>query len=252
MQERKQAILSAIIKEYIETAQPVGSNALVDKYHFNLSTATIRNEMKRLEKDGYLIQPHTSAGRVPTDKGYRFFVDNLMQERSLSIPEQRGLQTELLKTKAKYNRLAKTTAKILSRLSDNLVVSGILNSEELWESGMTKLLKQPEFQNPDEVYNVAEALDLLDEHIDKICDKAQQKSIQVYIGKENPLKIANCSMVISQIQYPSGEKGVIAIIGPKRMNYNKNISLIKCLTKLLGSGLMIIIIVQLLNCSIVD
>lgn len=242
MTKRQQKILSAIIKEYIQTAEPVGSKILVNKYNFKLSTATIRNEMKELENLKYIAQPHTSAGRIPTNKGYRFFVDSLMKERSLTINEQRQLQAELLKTRAKYNRLAKTTAKALSHLSNNLVISGIFDSDEIWEAGMPKLLKQPEFQDSDEVYNIAEALDLLDGHLDDLCSKTKDKCVKVYIGKENPLNIENCSMIISQIKYPSGQKGIIAIIGPKRMKYEKNISLLKHITKLLGSGLGIIII----------
>ncbi len=247
MNSRQRTILTTIIKEYIQTAEPVGSKVLVDKYNFDLSSATLRNEMKELEDMGFLTQPHTSAGRTPTDKGYRFFVDSLMGEKELTVSEQRQLQTELIKTKAKYNRLAKSTAKILSRLSDNLVISGILNSNDFCEAGMPKLLKQPEFKNPDEVYCVAEALDLLDERTDMLCQKAKDKAVKVYIGKENPLHIKNCSMIVSQIKYPSGEKGFIAIIGPKRMHYDKNISLLEHITKFLGSGLMIIVLINLIS-----
>lgn len=247
MNSRQKTILNAIIKEYIQTAEPVGSKVLVDKYNFDLSSATLRNEMKELEDMGFLTQPHTSAGRTPTDKGYRFFVDSLMGEKELTVSEQRQLQTELIKTKAKYNRLAKSTGKILSRLSDNLVISGVLGSQDIWEAGMPKLLKQPEFKNPDEVYDVAEALDLLDENVDTLCNKAKSKCIKVYIGKENPLHINNCSMIVSQIKYPSGEKGFIAIIGPKRMHYDKNISLLEHITKFLGSGLMIIVLANIVS-----
>lgn len=254
MNPRQKSILNAIIKEYIQTAEPVGSKILVEKYHFNLSSATLRHEMKEIEDMGFLTQPHTSAGRIPTDKGYRFFVDSLMGEKELTINEQRQLQAELLKTKAKYNRLAKSTAKLLSRLSDNLVISGMLDSQDVWEAGMPKLLKQPEFKNPDEVYDVAEALDLLDDNIDTLCDKVvaghrtiKSKCVKVYIGKENPLHIKNCSMIVSQIKYPSGEKGFIAIIGPKRMHYDKNISLLEHITKFLGSGLLLIIFLPLIT-----
>ncbi len=246
MTKRQEKILSAVIKKYIQTAEPVGSKIIAEKHSFKLSTATIRNEMKELENLGYITHPHTSAGRIPTDKGYRFFVDTLMKERSLSVDEQRQLQTELLKTKAKYNRLARTTARALSHLSNNLVISGILDSDEIWEAGMPKLLKNPEFQDSEEIYNIAEALDLLDEHLEDICSKDKDKSVKVYIGKENPLNVENCSMVVSQIKYPSGQKGFIAIIGPKRMKYGKNVSLLKHITKLLGSGLMVILFINFL------
>ncbi|MFA6736938.1 MAG: winged-helix domain-containing protein, partial [Saccharofermentanales bacterium] len=82
LDERKKLILKAVVDDYISTAEPVGSKALALRSDFNISSATIRNEMAELENDGYLIHPHTSAGRIPTDKGYRVYVDNLMQ-----IPE---------------------------------------------------------------------------------------------------------------------------------------------------------------------
>lgn len=85
LDERKRKILSSVVEDYIESAEPVGSKTLVDKYHLEYSSATIRNEMKLLEEEGYLEQPHVSAGRIPSTKGYRYYVDNLMKERKLSM-----------------------------------------------------------------------------------------------------------------------------------------------------------------------
>ena len=97
--ERQKKILSAVVKEYTETAIPAGSRVIVNKYSFNLSPATIRNEMVELDRQGYLYQPHVSAGRIPTDKGYRYFVDAIMEDRELTLEEQKKLQKELLKLK---------------------------------------------------------------------------------------------------------------------------------------------------------
>lgn len=85
LDERKRKILSSVVEDYIESAEPVGSKTLVEKYKLNYSSATIRNEMKVLEEEGYLEQPHISAGRIPSTKGYRYYVDNLMKERKLSM-----------------------------------------------------------------------------------------------------------------------------------------------------------------------
>lgn len=85
LDDRKRKILSSVVEDYITCAEPVGSKTLVDKYHLNYSSATIRNEMKLLEEEGYLEQPHVSAGRVPSTKGYRYYVDNLMKESKLSM-----------------------------------------------------------------------------------------------------------------------------------------------------------------------
>lgn len=85
LDERKKKILSSVVEDYIESAEPVGSKTLVEKYHLDYSSATIRNDMKILEEEGYLEQPHISAGRIPSTKGYRYYVDNLMKERKLSM-----------------------------------------------------------------------------------------------------------------------------------------------------------------------
>ena len=85
LDDRKKKILSSVIEDYIMSAEPVGSKTLVDKYHLKYSSATIRNDMKLLEEEGYLEQPHVSAGRIPSTKGYRYYVDNLMKEKDLSM-----------------------------------------------------------------------------------------------------------------------------------------------------------------------
>ena len=91
LNERKQRILHAVITDYIQTAEPVGSRTISRHYQLDLSAATIRNEMADLEELGYLTQPHTSAGRIPTQQGYRFYVDTLMDAESLSEEEEKFL-----------------------------------------------------------------------------------------------------------------------------------------------------------------
>jgi transcriptional regulator of heat shock response len=213
----------------------------------NVSSATIRNEMKELEDDGYIFQPYTSAGRVPTDKGYRYFVDTLMSEKELNRNEQKTLQTELLKLRAERNRMARSMAKMLSLMSNNLALSGIVDSESVWDFGMKELLKNPEFHESDKVCQVAELLEYVDENIESLSRDVETKSVEIYIGNENPLaKVESCSMIVSGIEFPSGEKGIVAVVGPKRMKYSKNVSLVKYVKKLLGSGLVIILAVVII------
>ncbi|MCK4799425.1 hypothetical protein KAS31_00425, partial [Candidatus Parcubacteria bacterium] len=166
MQERQEIILGSIIREYVDSAIPVSSSLLVEKYDFNLSPATIRAEMLELENEGYLYQPHTSAGRVPTDQGFRYFVDELMREKELTKKEQNSLQVELLKLKAQNKMLARMTAKLLSTMSGNLAVSGVIDSDDFYKSGIQKLLSQPEFGDLDSVSKMAEVIDYLDESME--------------------------------------------------------------------------------------
>src|SRR5689334_24178448 len=95
LDDRKLAVLRAIVEDYVSTNEPVGSKALADRHNLGVSPATIRNDMAALEEQGYIAQPHTSAGRVPTDKGYRLFVDRLSQIKPLSGAERRAIETFL-------------------------------------------------------------------------------------------------------------------------------------------------------------
>jgi heat-inducible transcriptional repressor len=95
MEDRKLAVLRAIVEDYVQTHEPVGSKALADRHSLGVSSATIRNDMSALEEEGYISAPHTSAGRIPTDKGYRLFVDKLNSIKPMSQPERKAIQTFL-------------------------------------------------------------------------------------------------------------------------------------------------------------
>jgi heat-inducible transcriptional repressor len=240
MDERLKKILAAVIEEYTNSAVPVGSKIIAEKYGLDMSPATIRNEMNELEKSGYLHQPHISAGRIPTDKGYRFFVEEMMGEQKLTIVEQKKLQTEILKLKAQNNRLSRTTAKLLASLSGGLAITG--SEKDYYDFGMSELLAKPEFREIDEFCRVAEALDYIDENIDSILSEIKDGETRIFIGKENPIKeISNCSMVVSPYKTKGGERGVLAIIGPKRMKYAKNKSLLDYVRKLISSSAVIVV-----------
>lgn len=245
MTERQEMILGAIVQEYIETALPVGSALLAEKFDFGLSPATLRFEMMDLEEEGYLYQPHTSAGRIPTDAGFRYFVDKLMEERPLSVREQKALQVEILKLKAQNRMLVRECAKLLAGMSDSLAVSGLIDSDDFYKSGTQKLLSKPEFNNLDSVCKLAEVLDYLDENAEGLCDKlAATEESSIFIGRENPIGLADeCSMVVSRYNLKSGEEGLLAIIGPKRMPYSRNISIIQHFKKLLGGELVLFLVI---------
>ena len=111
LDERKKKILHAVIRNYLETGEPVGSRTISKYTDLNLSSATIRNEMSDLEELGYIVQPHTSAGRIPTDQAYRLYVDSMMEEKDKEIEELKGL---LLETEDKMDRVLKNVAKVLA------------------------------------------------------------------------------------------------------------------------------------------
>ena len=245
MNKRQQEILAAVIEEYTNSAVPVGSKILVEKYKFDISPATIRNDMVKLETEGFLHQPHISAGRIPTDKGYKYFVEEIMGDQELSLSDQKKLQTELLKLRAQHQRLSRTTAKLLSGMSGNLAISTI--EKDFSDFGIRELLEKPEFQEVDEFCKIVEALDFIDENVDFILKNVKENETKIFIGKDNPIKgISNCSMVVSPYKTKSGEKGVLAIIGPKRMKYAENKSLLDYVRKLLSASAVIILLIHVI------
>jgi heat-inducible transcriptional repressor len=224
MQTRQQTILEILVEEYIKTAEPVGSQILVENYKLEISPATVRSEMAELTDAGYLKQPHTSAGRIPTDKGYRFFVDNLMEEKNLTKTEENALRSA---TKRKAQRqFAKEMAKTISLFSQNLGICAFLEKEDFFSSGLTQLIKEPEFMRfpgPFEILEDALSFfDQMDKEIEKIF-ALSNNDVRVLIGKENKIQeLDDFSFVVSRC----GRKGVVGVLGPKRMDYAKNIALV--------------------------
>ncbi|MFH1175314.1 MAG: hypothetical protein V1698_01155 [bacterium] len=235
-ESRKEQILAAVVEEYTKTGFPVGSDAIAEKY-VSASPATIRAEMAELEEEGFLHQPHISAGRVPTDQGFRYFVNQLMREKPLSLNQQKDLELQLLESRAQYARLARTTAKLLSGFSKTFAIAGFLEDENFYESGIKEFLTSSEFTELDQIAQAAEILDYLDEWLDEIVPKKLEQGTQIFIGEENPIsQLRDYSMIISDFGLPDGRKGYIAIVGPKRMRYDKNIPLVEFVRGLLGKN----------------
>lgn len=243
MNERQEKILTAIVKEYTKTGLPVGSNILAENYNFEVSSATLRSDMANLEKKGLLYQPYTSAGRVPTDEGYRYFVEKIMPDRELTKKEQLTLQKELLQLKAQNNRLTRTTAKLLATLSGYVAITALPSKNDFSEFGLKSLLKNAKTEDLDDICHLAETLDCIDERCEDLMLALSNEKTQIFIGEKNPIfKSKNHSMIVSQYEQ-NGERGIVALIGPKNMKYEKNKSLIDYVKKILGgSGLFILFI----------
>lgn len=222
LNDRKKALLEAIIKQHIKTAVPVGSNLLATKGGFDLSTATLRNEMMDLEKEGYLAQPHTSAGRVPTEKGYRFFIDNFLEDKGLSEKHKNQLEM-MLKSEKDDSFAVKQVAKEMAAISNGAVVVGF-SPRDIYYTGLTNVFRQPEFAELDVIYNLSEVIDHLDDAVGKIFNNIT-RDVQILLGKENPFG-KQCSTILTKYQR-AGNEGLIAILGPMRMNYSHNRALIK-------------------------
>ena len=223
MTERQKQILSAIIEQYAEVASPVGSSLLAKV--FDVSSATVRAEMAELERLGYIMQPHTSAGRVPTDKGYRFYVNNLSEDKIETSVERRGERALAARVQpgAAPERLIRNTVDTLVELTHNLGLATIGN--QLYMSGLSNLFGQPEFMNAGQVQQVASLLDNLEPWLR---EAAPNEPLSVYIGQENPIgRAAGCSLIISRFRSPFSDRSYVGVLGPTRQSYRDVMNLVQ-------------------------
>jgi heat-inducible transcriptional repressor len=222
MTSRQEKILQAIIEQYAEVASPVGSSLLAKA--FDVSSATIRSEMAGLEQLGYIHQPHTSAGRVPTDKGYRYYVNQISGQENTSLPERRAQRA--LAARVSHGGLPEHTIRsavdTLVELTHNLGLATI--GDQLYMSGLSNLFGQPEFMQPSQVKAVAGLLDNLEPWLH---EAAPNKPLSVYIGRENPIgRGAGCTLIISSFRSPFSDRSYIGTLGPTRQSYKDVMSLV--------------------------
>jgi heat-inducible transcriptional repressor len=232
MTERQQNILRAIVEQYAEVAAPVGSHLLAKL--FNVSSATIRAEMAELERTGYITQPHTSAGRIPTDKGYRFYVNQTTESGDLETSSrgERAL-TARIGEGSVPERAIRNTVDTLVELTHNLGLATI--GKQLYMSGLSNLFGQPEFMNANQVREVALLLDNLEPWLR---EAAPNKPLSVYIGAENPIgRSAGCTLIISKFRSPYSDKSFIGVLGPTRQSYREVMSLVENAGQMLEKAL---------------
>lgn len=248
--ERQKDILWAIIEAYIKLAEPVSSKALADQRGFVIGAPMIRKEMNQLEKEGYLAQPHTSAGRVPTDKAYRLYIQEQMGNKSSNIKDLKsapvitGLTTkESEKVKSSLGKkmpdaqaLFKKISKITSEISKELSVAGTLDGDNTYVCGFSNLFDEPEFRSMDNVNNLMHFMDNIDSHFERLWQKVLFENLNVFIGDENPIKEINeFTLITGKYQLPKGDQGFVSIIGPKRMNYKRNMALVEYISKIINN-----------------
>lgn len=213
MTPRQKRILQAIVEQYAEVASPVGSSLLAKV--FEVSSATIRAEMAELERLGFITQPHTSAGRVPTDKGYRYYVNLLGDSRLGESPRAQRALAARVASAGLPEQTIRNAVDTLVELTHNLGLATI--GDQLYMSGLSNLFGQPEFMHPGQVQEVARLLDNLQPWI---YEAAPNEPLSVYIGRENPVgRSAGASLIISRFRSPFSDRSYIGVLGPTRQNY---------------------------------
>ncbi|PKM91776.1 hypothetical protein CVU82_01040 [Candidatus Falkowbacteria bacterium HGW-Falkowbacteria-1] len=218
--ERKKRILLTIIKEYIKNVQPVSSGILVEKCKLDISSATVRNEMAELEEGGFIFQPHTSAGRIPTELAYKFFVSDFLsaKNRKPDLKNQKALDDIFGYSEENF----KAVAKKLADISKNAVFWAF-HKNNLYYTGVSNLFFQPEFKQSNIACDVSIVIDRMEEIIADIFDKLNLGE-NIFIGSENPFGQFLSSLVLKYED--KKQRGLVGIMGPIRMDYEKNLDLI--------------------------
>jgi heat-inducible transcriptional repressor len=229
MTERQAAILIAIIEQYAEVAVPVGSITLAKL--FGVSSATIRSEMAQLEEAGMITHPHTSAGRIPTDKGYRFYVNRLSETNQTAASEHphlvdrsaRAIDARVQTHAHQADRAIRSAVDSLVELTHNMGLATI--GDELYMSGMSNLFSHPEFGDGSHVQAVARLIDNLEPWLREV---APNEPLNVYIGSENPIgKASGASLIISKFRSPYSNRSYIGVLGPTRQDYARTMRLVR-------------------------
>lgn len=217
-ESRKRAVLAAAINRYIRDAMPVASEGLARD--FSLSSATIRNIFKELEEDGFLKHPYTSGGKIPTNKGYRYYVDFLLSQMGLLEDEKVRIGKELRMVVKKLEDILERTSDLLCTVTHYAsIVSSLDQNETLYYKGLSFILAQPEFRDSGRIRLLIKTIEDK-ERLLNIINRDFKEKVKVYIGDELECpEIEDCSLVVSSYSLRKKPSGRIAVLGPKRMEY---------------------------------
>lgn len=228
MDERQQKLLKAIIEEYIETAVPVGSAEIAKRHFAELSPATIRNEMAALEDAGLIGQPHVSAGRVPTASGYNSYIQFFVADAEVWQKDKKNLdEVELSSERQAVKELAKKIADICEG-----TVMVAFSSNDIYYTGISNLFRQPEFALSGWAYSMSEVIDSFERVLSKVYFQAESEP-QILVGANNPFGDLAASIIV-KCKFNSDDL-VLGILGPMRMNYRRNLGLVRAVKELINS-----------------
>ena len=233
-QERKDRVLAIVVGQYIRTVSPVGSQVITEQYKLDVSPATVRNILAELEEEGYLTHPHTSAGRVPTSRGYRYYVDHLMHEIQLLEEEKRHIEKEYKRYRHQLELLMEKTSQALSDMTHYTTIV----SMDGWDSkiilkGTSYVVDYPE---QTDILKIRAILRILEEkeRLLELINRDLNKRIEIYIGHEMALKeMDGCAIAVSGFD-SNGVTGRIAVLGPTRMQYDRVVSALEYISGILS------------------
>lgn len=230
--QRQIQILKAIIEEYINTAEPVGSETLEKKYSFDISPATIRNEMVRLTDMGMLKQPHTSAGRSPTPIALKYYVENLMKPKDMSVAEEVAVKEKIWDYRQEVDKLLREATKALAEKTKTLALTATKDGD-LYYAGAANILEMPEFYDYELTHNLLATLDQFDFWWDVL--GAHEDAFSIIVGEELPGMglLSQCGFIYNKFSTPH-VSGAIGVVGPSRLHYQTIIPVVRYMGNLIS------------------
>lgn len=216
--DRQRQLLKAIIELYVKIGEPISSELIEKNYSLGVSPATIRNEMVRLTDGGFLKQPHTSAGRVPTAMGFRMYISELMKEKELPVVDEVTIRQQLLDRRTQYNRVVEEAARALAKKCNTLAVA--VNDGDVYYTGAANILDLPEFFDIDVTRFV---LSMFDEYaiLEQVLKKAQgTEALHIIFGEETGYEFLRpTSFAFVNFEENPEHQGIVGVIGPDRLNF---------------------------------
>jgi transcriptional regulator of heat shock response len=232
-ESRKKRVLAAAVNKYIKAAVPVASDDIADE--FDLSSATIRNIFAELEEMGFLTHPYTSGGRMPTDKGYRYYVDFLLSQMELLDKEKERILKEYKREISRLDEALEETSEFISAVTHYAGMVSFLDwQDKLFYKGINRMLEQPEFKDYEKIRFLIRVIEDK-RHLLDIINRDFKEKVKVYIGHELGCpEMENCALIVSNYRVKNKPSGRIAVLGPMRMEYKSIIPTLEYISGLVS------------------
>lgn len=221
--DRQQQILLASIREHVKTAKPVASEMLVGRRGLDVSSASIRNDMLELENAGYLAQPHTSAGRIPTAKAYQFYLDHFLERNTEPSKSEQDAIRSVVRKYSDHVEQMKMLAKTMAGICETTVIISFAQ-RDVYYTGISYLFHQPEFAHLDSMLSMSDLVDHLDDVVADVFDTVTDEPA-ILVGPKNPF--GEDTGVLLAKYGSSGRSDLVGILGPLRMAYDENLSILR-------------------------
>jgi heat-inducible transcriptional repressor len=217
-----------MVDEYIETAEPVGSETLDKKYNLGVSSATIRNEMVALTEMGFLRQPHTSAGRIPAPKAMKFYIDQLMEERQMSLADEVRAKEEVWDSRNDIEDLLDEATHALADRTKALAVAYVQDGDRVWSSGYANVFRNPEFADLEATASLFSFLEEAQRMQELFFERMSGTTpVEVIFGEELGWPGFSPIGVVGTRFSAGGKLGALGVIGPTRLPYSRIIPVLR-------------------------